>query len=146
MPGANAPSTYAPGARPGGDLAPVPPPRLESSGFATIDNCACISAPSSYSAASGIDCGSPAITPGAPAYAPPPARIPEPAIMPPAAAVPPPPAGAPLAPAANGAPVPSLITLGQERYAVEVGQGLWGQPVAYVPGQHVRNWIRYLSP
>lgn len=44
--------------------------------------------------------------------------------------------------------VPSrpLFTFGQESKRVVVGQGFLGQPVAYVPGQWVRNSIRYLFP
>lgn len=44
------------------------------------------------------------------------------------------------------APARALVSFGQERNVVQVGQGLWGQPVAYVPGQGVRNWIRYMFP
>jgi hypothetical protein len=47
----------------------------------------------------------------------------------------------------GGASVPrALISLGQQNNAVQVGQGLWGQPVAYVPGQSIRNWVRYFFP
>ena len=38
------------------------------------------------------------------------------------------------------------MTMGQERNRVVVGQGIVGQPVAYVPGQWVRNSLRYLFP
>ncbi|GIW98427.1 MAG: hypothetical protein KatS3mg111_1760 [Pirellulaceae bacterium] len=39
-----------------------------------------------------------------------------------------------------------LITLGQENYNVVLGRGIIGQPTVYVPGQHIRNFLRYLSP
>ncbi|MEC8474665.1 MAG: hypothetical protein VXZ38_08450 [Planctomycetota bacterium] len=39
-----------------------------------------------------------------------------------------------------------FMTMGQERTRVVVGQGIVGQPVAYVPGQWVRNSLRYLFP
>ncbi|MEL7263891.1 MAG: hypothetical protein AAFP69_03630, partial [Planctomycetota bacterium] len=39
-----------------------------------------------------------------------------------------------------------LVTLGQENYPVVVGQGFYGQPAAYVPGQSIRNFLRYLTP
>jgi hypothetical protein len=107
-------------------------------GFATVSNCANVSPPSRYTAASGISCGSPI------GYATPP---PQTYVAPTAQT------GVPLAAPLGGpasvypaAPAPSLISFGQELYPVQVGQGLWGQPVAYVPGQRVRNWVRYLFP
>jgi hypothetical protein len=36
--------------------------------------------------------------------------------------------------------------MGQQQHPVQVGQGILGQPKAYVPGQGVRNFIRYLTP
>lgn len=39
-----------------------------------------------------------------------------------------------------------LFSLGQEGYNVQLGRGLVGQPTVYVPGQPVRNFLRYLSP
>lgn len=39
-----------------------------------------------------------------------------------------------------------LFSLGQENYNVQLGRGLIGQPTVYVPGQPVRNFLRYLSP
>lgn len=39
-----------------------------------------------------------------------------------------------------------LFTLGQENYNVVLGRGLIGQPKAYVPGQCIRNFFRYLTP
>ena len=151
-PAASVPSTSSSVLVPNaGDIAPIPQPQLGTN-FATIDNCNCVSGPSSYSAASGIGCGvMPASYAGAtpcgvapyaapPTYAPPSAQIAPQVVLPGATA----PLGAPTT--ASAAPVPSLITLGQQTLPVEVGQGLWGQPVAYVPGQGFRNWIRYFFP
>jgi hypothetical protein len=39
-----------------------------------------------------------------------------------------------------------LIGFGQENYNVQLGRGIIGQPVAYVPGQPFRNFLRYISP
>ena len=39
-----------------------------------------------------------------------------------------------------------LFGFGQENYNVQVGRGIYGQPVAYVPGQRVRNFFRYIFP
>lgn len=39
-----------------------------------------------------------------------------------------------------------LLSLGQEGYNVQVGRGIVGQPTVYVPGQPVRNFLRYLFP
>jgi hypothetical protein len=39
-----------------------------------------------------------------------------------------------------------LISLGQENYNVQLGRGIVGQPTAYVPGQTIRNFFRYLFP
>ncbi|MFK7737045.1 MAG: hypothetical protein AB8B50_13500 [Pirellulaceae bacterium] len=39
-----------------------------------------------------------------------------------------------------------LLSLGQEGYNVQLGRGVLGQPTVYVPGQPVRNFLRYLSP
>ncbi len=39
-----------------------------------------------------------------------------------------------------------LFSLGQENYNVQLGRGIIGQPTVYVPGQPVRNFLRYLSP
>lgn len=118
------------------DLAPMAAPQL-GGGFATVSNCANVSPPSRYTAASGNSCGSP-IRYAAPApqtYVSPPAQTDAPLATPLGATG--------VYPAA---PARSLISFGQELYPVQVGQGLWGQPVAYVPGQRVRNWVRYLFP
>lgn len=124
------------------DLTRMPTPQLSNSGFATINNCPCVSAPSSYSAASGIGCGSSYGYATPVGYQAPPAQIASPAVLPPGVGL----SGQPLPQATSAAPAGSLFTLGQQTYAVQVGQGLWGQPVAYVPGQGVRNWIRYMFP
>lgn len=127
--------------QPSPDYDPLPQPEMADGTFATLDNCACVSAPSTYTAASGWGCGSPVAYAAPATFSPPPAEFAAPAVVPPTTM----PAG-PLAVApATAAPARSLFTLGQELYPVQVGQGLWGQPVAYVPGQHVRNWLRYLS-
>lgn len=39
-----------------------------------------------------------------------------------------------------------LFSLGQENYNVLLGRGIIGQPTVYVPGQPIRNFMRYLSP
>lgn len=39
-----------------------------------------------------------------------------------------------------------LFSLGQENYNVQLGRGIIGQPTVYVPGQPVRNFMRYLFP
>jgi hypothetical protein len=39
-----------------------------------------------------------------------------------------------------------LFSLGQENYNVVLGRGILGQPTAYVPGQYVRNFLRYIFP
>lgn len=43
-------------------------------------------------------------------------------------------------------PTRPLLSFGQELNCVVVGQGVLGQPVAYVPGQWIRNSVRYLLP
>ncbi|WP_442507425.1 hypothetical protein SH528x_006346 [Novipirellula sp. SH528] len=131
------------------DLTPLAQPELQSE-FATMGNSPCVTAPSSYTAAcaspympvsyyASDPCAVPATLP--PTYAPAPTFAPAPmvGVAPPAAY------GTPISPG-TAAPIGSLFTLGQERNLVQVGQGLWGQPVAYVPGQGVRNWIRYFFP
>ncbi len=130
----------------GSDFRAVPQPQLQNN-FATIDNCNLVTPASAYSAAFGQGCGSTGyVVPqsygvpqaiGTPlTYTPPPAEIAAPAILPNNAGT----------GARAGAPIRSLVTLGQERFPVQVGQGLWGQPIAYVPGQPVRNWVRYFFP
>ncbi len=131
---------------PNRDYAPLAQPRL-SNQFATLDNSCHVSAPSRYSAASGSGCCVPVGYQAPPAYIAPPAPVGPPTVIAPV------PSGAPglfpgatLGAAPTGAPAGSLLSFGQERYPVQVGQGLFGQPVAYVPGQKFRNWIRYFFP
>lgn len=164
-PSANLPNNFPPARSPAprtlpnfnpssmADYQPVPPPQISNGGFATMGDCRLITPPSSYTAMSPYGasggCGV-APTSYAGPYSPPPAQIAAPAAMPPAGFAP---QGAPGAFGQTGvpggspmaAPVGSLVTFGQENYAVQVGQGLWGQPVAYVPGQSFRNWLRYMS-
>lgn len=132
----------------GADLAPLAQPEL-SNGYATIDNCNCVTAPSGYSTASVIEGCAPVSyqVPAYPATAYPPQTYQTPvtyAVTPTAAPVVLPNGFA--APQLGGAPAGALVTFGQESYPVQVGQGWWGQPVAYVPGQRFRNWLRYIFP
>ncbi|MCC9603405.1 hypothetical protein LOC67_22885 [Stieleria sp. JC731] len=132
------------------DLVPMEAPALQSNGYARMDNCALITPPSQYQymAASVYGGGCGTVAPmGYAAVAPVslPPEVAAPVAMPPAA-VTAPVVGTPLGAPATAAPARALISLGQDRYMVQVGQGLWGQPVAYVPGQGLRNWLRYLSP
>jgi hypothetical protein len=46
----------------------------------------------------------------------------------------------------NNAGFSPLLSLGQENYNVLLGRGILGQPTAYVPGQPVRNFMRYIFP
>ncbi len=39
-----------------------------------------------------------------------------------------------------------LFGFGQDNYNVQLGRGIIGQPVAYVPGQAFRNFLRYIFP
>jgi hypothetical protein len=39
-----------------------------------------------------------------------------------------------------------LIGFGQDNFNVQLGRGIIGQPVAYVPGQPLRNFLRYIFP
>lgn len=141
--------TLSPGL-PGGDYAPLAPPQLDT-GFATLGNCRNISAPSGYRSDRIQTCGpaSGFVTPVAattPAYAPPPAQLGPPVFLPPVPMAQP---GMPMA--SSQAVIPGspghrpLISFGQERYPVQIGQGIFGQPTAYVPGQKFRNMIRYIT-
>lgn len=151
------------------DQTPLSPPQLDMGSIARMDNCNLITGPSAYMSNSQFDCGcgqvvptaynapvtqSPGAIPGMPGIAPSmlPAEIPSIATVVPAG--PPPqviitnPAAVPPPPALPTAAAPrAVISFGQDqKYAVQVGQGLWGQPVAYVPGQGFRNFFRYISP
>jgi len=39
-----------------------------------------------------------------------------------------------------------LLPIAQQPAVVQVGRGILGQPTVYVPGQPVRNLLRYISP
>lgn len=126
------------------DMLPIAQPQLND-GFATVGNSCCVSAPSSYVAAMGLgNCVGggyqPTTTQGYIATGPQVAPPPQAASGVPSGLVP------VTRPSAPGVPKRPLINLGQDKNAVVVGQGLIGQPVAYVPGQCIRNWIRYISP
>lgn len=150
-------ATVAPTTIPG-DYAPLPQPQL-TTGFATLGNCRNISAPSGYQSdriptyapdptrvaqAAATGYGGPATPPSAPTVLPPVSVLP-PATVSPGVAIAPTPVsvgGQTIVP--GPAKHQPLISFGQERYPVQVGQGIFGQPVAYVPGQTFRNCIRYL--
>lgn len=126
------------------DMFPIARPELND-GFATVGNHCCVSAPSSYVAAMGFsNCASgnsyAATSQGYIATGPQVAAPPPTAATVPAGLVP------VTRPSVPGVPKKPLINLGQNKNAVVVGQGIIGQPVAYVPGQCIRNWIRYISP
>lgn len=116
------------------DLTPIPSPQLNPN-WSTVDNCALVSPPSGYRA-QFWGCG-PVVPAGAIPYD-------SPQIIAPATVMPGSPAAGSLYAGSVG-PKP-LFTLGQERNNVSLGQGIIGQPVAYVPGQYFRNFLRYLSP
>lgn len=124
------------------DLAPLAQPQLND-GFATIDNCPCVSPPSDYVAATPWGPCAPVSYQSPQAYVdpqtqfvPPPTQIVAPSFVP----------VVPVTPKSAGVPHGALISFGQERNPVQVGQGIIGQPVAYVPGQKIRNWVRYFFP
>lgn len=142
---------------PGGanDYAAIAQPQL-GNGFATMDNCRNITGPSTYRAAGFFGCGQPTAS-GSPSFGPPSYTTPATYVAPPSQIAPavglPP--GATFAPVGIAGSVPPvlpgspgyrpLVSFGQGRNPVQVGQGLWGQPVAYVPGQSFKNVLRYLS-
>ena len=158
QPGANFGSNHiGPPARSGAnDYAAIAPPQLGND-YASMGNCRNISGPSTYRAAGIFGCNAPANfgTPiyGPTTYGPPATYVAPPAQIAPAIGLPP---GAVVAPAsyAGGSLPPvlpgnpgyrPLLSFGQEKNPVQVGQGLLGQPVAYVPGQFIRNVLRYIS-
>ena len=137
------------------DQTPLPQPSLDTSSIARMDNCRLVTGPSSYNSEFDCGCGtvvpttynaplaqSPGVAPGSL-----PPEIPSMATIVPVP-VQPPPMTQPVATAPpEAAPPRALISFGQDKkYAVKVGQGLWGQPVAYVPGQGFRNFFRYMFP
>jgi hypothetical protein len=126
------------------DMAPIARPQLND-GFATVGNSCCVSPPSTYVAATGWgNCAGGVYQASATqAYIAPTPQIatsPQVASVVPAGMVP------ITRPSAPGVPKRPLVSFGQDRNSVVVGQGLVGQPVAYVPGQCFRNWIRYIFP
>jgi len=134
---------------PSNDYAAMPQPQLDNR-FATLGNCSNISAPSGYRSDRILTCGQPTgyVTPVAlnqnqPIYSAPPAQIGPPVILPP------PQTGFPISSSQTIVPgTPGyrpLVSFGQERFPVQVGQGIFGQPTAYVPGQKFRNMIRYIT-
>lgn len=119
------------------DLDPLAQPQLQS-GWATAANCRLVTPPSGYSASFWYDgCGVPVVPAGAN-----PASVPYAVV--PATTMP----NAPASMAVQGRPVgwQPIISLGQERNNVQLGRGIIGQPVAYVPGQFFRNFLRYIFP
>lgn len=122
------------------DYQPIPQPQLSNT-FATVGNCSCVTPASGYTAAS-VGCGSPTATYAAPAYAPTTGYVPPPTEIASPYTVP----GQYSAISRSNGPLPPLFTLGQQYNPVQVGQGIIGQPVAYVPGQSIRNFIRYFFP
>jgi len=156
QPGTFGPNSFGQPARPGAsDYAPIAPPQLGND-FASMGNCRNISGPSTYRAAGVFGCNAPANY-GAPIYGPTTYGAPTTYVAPPAQIVPairlPP--GAVVSPASYAGSLPPilpgnpgyrpLLSFGQEKNPVQVGQGLLGQPVAYVPGQFIRNALRYIS-
>ncbi len=131
---------------PSSDYAPLNQPRLGNQ-FATLDNSCHVSGPSIYTAASASGCCTPVNYQAPPAYIAPPAPVFVPSVIGvPAPTFAPFAPSVPIAAAPTGVPASPLVSFGQERYQVQVGPGLFGQPVAYVPGQTFRNWVRYVFP
>lgn len=139
------------------DLQPMSAPAL-GDGLARVENCNQVTAPSAYyltSSRYGGGCGNvypttytTPTTYTAPIAGPVTTSVPPGALppeIPPVGSVFPPATPPAVAATPAAAPARALISFGQENYAVQVGQGLWGQPVAYVPGQGLRNWLRYMS-
>ena len=115
------------------DRSPVAQPSMSSSSqWSTVDNCNLVSPPSTYVATSW-GCGQPMVYPASYPYS-----------VVPATTMPNTPAA--LAVYNNDPGYRPLISLGQENYNVQLGRGILGQPVAYVPGQYVRNFLRYIFP
>ena len=140
------------------DYAPMIQPTLDPinlGNFATANNSPFVTPASGYTAAMGYG-----VTPASAAVCDTPGLTQNPAVVqtpilttPPTVGVPvlgpmtPPPGfGATPQGFGSAAPAGALFSLGQNQNPVEVGPGLIGQPKAYVPGQPVRNWLRYLTP
>jgi hypothetical protein len=140
----NAPVMPSQSPQPSGGLnwGTTPPQNLDS-GFATVGNCPCVTAPVQY-ASNWEPCGCGPITQTSsiqPNQIAPPIPYAAPVAAPPQYI-------APIAAPTGFADVGCrpLISFGQERYPIVNGYGIIGQPKAYVPGQWFRNFIRYLSP
>jgi len=116
-----------------GDYAPIVPPQL-GTGYATVNNCNCVTAPSNYVAASTNPGCAPVGYQGPGGFEAAPSSV-APVFGPVTAT-----------PKSAGIPRGALISFGQPLDPVTVGQGIVGQPVAYVPGQKIRNCIRYFFP
>jgi len=141
------------------DYASVPQPQL-GSGFATVGNCRNITGPSGYRSDRILTCApgpgyvtTVANNVGPPTYVQPPAQIGPPALAAPTPGFSTVYPGLPAQPLVSGQSVipgapkhRPLVSFGQDRNPVQVGQGVVGQPTAYVPGQPIRNFIRYLTP
>ena len=124
------------------DLLPVAAPQLNDE-FATIDNCSLVSPPSGYVAETGWKQYAPT---SARTTTPVPYVAPAPTVATAPIATPPVIPDASTMPKGSGVPRHSLVSFGQDRNPIVVGQGLVGQPVAYVPGQPFRNALRYIFP
>ncbi len=131
----------------GNDYAAIPPPQLDNQ-FATMDNCRNITGPSSYRAAGVFGgCGAPSSYSTPVVYNPPPSQIAPAVALPPSATFAPIGLVGTIPPVLPGsAGYRPLLSFGQGANPVQVGQGILGQPVAYVPGQFFRNALRYISP
>jgi hypothetical protein len=113
------------------DLTPVPSPQMNQN-WATTGTSPLVTAPSGYRA-EFWECGAPMVIPAGG----------NPYIYYPATVMPNAPQAVAVMPSAGPRP---LFTLGQENYNVQLGQGIIGQPTAYVVGQPIRNFFRYLAP
>jgi len=141
------------------DYASVPQPQL-GHGYATVGNCRNVTGPSGYRSDRILTCapGPGYVTTVAnnvpqTTYVQPPAQIGPPVLAAPTPGFSTVYPGLPAQPLVSGQPVipgapkhRPLVSFGQDRNPVQVGQGIVGQPTAYVPGQPIRNFIRYLSP
>lgn len=113
------------------DSSPVTQPQLQGR-WATSGNSQLVTGPSGYSS-TFWECGPPVMQASGYTYATTP-----PTMMP---------NSQPMLAVTSGAMAPRpLVSLGQENYNVQLGRGIVGQPVAYVPGQNIRNFFRYLFP
>ncbi len=113
------------------DSSPVSQPQLQGR-WATSGNSQLVTGPSGYSS-TFWECGPPVMQASGSTYA-----VTPPTMMP---------NSQPMLAVTRGAMAPRpLVSMGQENYNVQLGRGIVGQPVAYVPGQNIRNFFRYLFP